>query len=116
MALLAFDSLRAYSLMPLVTSRPWFRGGCHHLTAGAHTEAVDRSPVLAVMHQLIVRCAQKGVTRLGSKAALVNQRLRMLDSKPDRERLSLNVDPAIEQHLKRVAGAVTDGQNDPIAG
>ena len=49
-----------------------------------------------------------------AEAAAVDQRLRMLDAHADGERLGLDRDAALVQHLERVARAVADRQHDMI--
>ena len=60
-----------------------------HRAARAHAEAVDRAAVAGVVHQLVVGGAEQRVAGVRAEARAVDQRLRMLDAKADRERLGL---------------------------
>ena len=82
--------------------------------AGAHAEAVDRSTVAAVVREAVGRGAQIGMTRTRTEPRPVDPGLRMFDADADREGLRLDIDAARVQRMKRVAGAVSDRQNDMI--
>ena len=53
-------------------------------------------------------------TRIFAIAAAVDQRLRMLDAHADGERLGLDGDAALPQHVKGAARAVADGEHHMI--
>src|SRR6185503_8983195 len=93
-----------------------FRCCSHHRAAGAHAEAVNRAPVPAVMDQLVVGGAEQRMAGVLPVARAVDERLRVLDAKADREWLGLNMDAAIVEHLESVARAVADGQHDVVGG
>ncbi len=84
----------------------------HDSSARAHAETVDRAAIFAVMHELIVGRSKNGMLGIRTKTAGINERLRMLDAHADGERLRLNVDAAIMQHLKRIARTVAYGEHD----
>ena len=67
-----------------------------------------------MVHKLVVRRTQERVARAPAKPRHIDQGLRVLDPKADRERLGLNVHPAAVQHLERIAGAVPHGQHHMI--
>ena len=93
---------------------PRLGGRGHHGAARAHAEAVDRAAVRAVMHELVVGGAQPRMAGSSAVAAAVDERLRMLDAQADGERLRLDRNAALLEHLKRIAGAVADRQHDMI--
>ena len=66
------------------------------------------------MGQLIVSRAQIGMFGRGAEPRIVDQGLGMLDAKADGERLGLDIDAPIIEHLEGVAGAVADGQDHMI--
>ena len=68
-----------------------------------------------MVHDLVVGRAQDLVAGVRPEAAHVDERLRVLDAEPDRERLGLDVHAAVVQHLERVARAVADGHHE-VAG
>ena len=80
----------------------WFGGRTHHKPTGAHTEAVDAAAIGCVMHQLVFSGSKQGMASGISPAGVVDQRLRMLDPKTNREGLPLhgNTDPI--QHREGV--------------
>ena len=79
---------------------------------------VDRASVGAVVDELVVGRPQHRMAcaRICAVAAAIDQRLRMLDAHADGERLGLDGDAALPQHLKGVARAVADGEHDMIGG
>ena len=85
---------------------PRLARGRDHGAARAHAEAVDRAPVAAVVHQLVVGRAEQRMPRLRPEARLVDQRLRVLDAEADREGLGFDEHAARVQHRERVARAV----------
>src|SRR5690606_24807905 len=85
-----------------------FRGGRHHSASRTHAEAVYRTSVAGVMHELVVRRAQCGVTRIFAQPRLVDERLGMLDPEADCERLGLHENTPVMQHAEGVASAVTE--------
>ena len=68
------------------------------------------------MYQLVIRRTEQRIARILAIARTVDQRLRMLDAKADRERLGLNINPPLVQHLKGVARAVADCEHQMIGG
>ena len=68
------------------------------------------------MHQLVIRRAQNRIAGGGAEARYVDQRLRMLDAKADGKGLGLHIHTAINEHLKRVARTVADGEHHMIGG
>src|SRR3989338_1504779 len=95
---------------------PRFRGGGDHRAAGAHAEAVYRTPVAGVVHQLVIRRAELRVARVLAVTCAVDQRLRVLDAEADQERFGFDVDAALVDHLEGVALAVADRQHQMIRG
>ncbi len=93
------------------------RLGCrrHHGAARAHAEAVDRTAVAAVVHDLVVGGAQQLVAGKLAEAAAVDHALRMFDAKAQRERLGLHEHAASVQHLEGIARAVADRQDHLLA-
>ena len=90
-------------------------GGSHHGAAWAHTEAVHGAPIAGMVHQLVIGRAQQRVAGMHAPARLVDQALRVLDAKADRERLGLHLHATLVQHGEAVACAVTKGE-DGMAG
>jgi hypothetical protein len=66
------------------------------------------------MHQLVICRTEQRVAGVDAETRLIDQRLRVLDAKADREGLGLHADAGPVQHLEGVAGAVTERQNDLI--
>ena len=67
------------------------------------------------MHQLVVRGAELGVAGEPAEARAVDQRLRMLDAKSDREGLGFEEHAAPFEHAQRVARAVPEREHDVTA-
>ena len=55
------------------------------------------------MHEFVVRGAELRMARVFSEPRLIDHRLRMLDTKTDRERFRLDVHAAPLEHAKRIA-------------
>ena len=87
------------------------RGGRHHGAARAHAKAVHRASVRRVVHEPVFGRAQKRMAGMAAPAGAVDQALRVLDPKADRERLGLDVDAASVQHRKGVARTVAQRQH-----
>ena len=67
------------------------------------------------MHQLVVRGAELGVAGEAAEARAIDQRLRMLDAKTDREWFGLEEHAAPLQHAQRVARAVPQREHHVAA-
>src|SRR5450830_917326 len=93
-----------------------FRGGGHYGTARAHAKAIDRAAIPAVMHQLVIGRAEQRMPGVLAVSRAVNERLRMFDAKPDRKGLGLDINSPIVEHLKGIARAMADGQDDMVGG
>src|SRR6185369_10058381 len=90
------------------------RGRRDHGASGAHAEAVDRAAVAAVVDELVVGGAEERVPGLGSEAAAVDERLRVLDAEADREGLRFEEDSTAREHLEGVSRTVADREDDMI--
>ncbi len=86
-------------------------GRRHYASPWTHAETVDRTAVGGVVYQFVVGCPQLWVSRVPSQSGAVDQRLRVLDSKADRERLRLDEYTPPVQHAEGVAGAVPERQH-----
>src|SRR4051812_5856423 len=65
-----------------------------------------------MMRKLVIRRAEQRMTCVFAIPRSVDQRLGMLDPISDREWFCFNVNAAVVQHLKSVAGAVSDREHD----
>ena len=68
------------------------------------------------MHELVIGRAEQRAVGLLAVAALIDERLRMLDAKSNRERLGLDEHAASMQHFEGVARAVADGEHEVVGG
>jgi hypothetical protein len=66
------------------------------------------------MDELVVRGAEQRMSGVLTVARAVHERLGMLDAQAHGERLRLDPDAAIVEHLEGVARAVADGEDDVI--
>src|SRR5450830_650299 len=89
----------------------WLGSRRHHGAARAHAEAVDRTTVLGVVHQLVVGRAEFRVPGVLAQARAVDQRLRVFDTETHRERLGFHVHATTVEHAEGVAGAMTQGHD-----
>jgi hypothetical protein len=64
------------------------------------------------MHDLVIRCPEFGMTCKPAEARPIDERLRVLDPEPDRERFCLQEDAAALEHAQRIARAVTQREHD----
>src|SRR5450830_247914 len=89
----------------------WLGSRRHHGAARAHAEAVDRTTVLGVVHQLVVGRTEFRVPGVFAQARAVDQRLRVFDTETHRERLGFHVHATTVEHAEGVAGAMTQGHD-----
>ncbi len=89
----------------------WLGGGGNHGTAGAHAEAVDRTAILGVIHQLVVGGAEFRVAGVLAQPGLVDHALRVFDAETDGKRLGLDEHALAMQHAHGIAGAVPQRQH-----
>ncbi len=68
------------------------------------------------MDQPVVGRTEQRMAGAWPEAGAIDQRLRMLDPKADRERLGVEVNATRVQHLEGVAGAVAGRENDVLGG
>src|SRR5579862_7726493 len=92
------------------TSRLRRRG--HDGASRAHAEAVDRTAIPCVMHQLVVGGAELRVACVFAETGPVNQGLWVLDTEPDGEGLGFDEDTTTLQHPEGIAGTVARCQYD----
>ncbi len=100
--------------MPLVTTRSGSDVAATTVPPGAHAEAVDGAAVLRVVDEPVVGRAEERMAGVRPEAGAVDERLRVLDAKADRERLGFEVDAALVQHRERVARAVPRRDDDVL--
>ena len=84
-----------------------FGSGCHHITAGAHTEGIHRA-ILQMLHQFIICRGQRRM--LTTVLGYIDDALLMLDTNTHGEGLGFHGNSLLIEHGKGIPGAVTDGQ------
>ncbi len=67
-----------------------------------------------MVHESVIGWTECGIACIDSIAAAVDQRLWMLNAKANGKTLGFDIHAALVDHLKRIPGAVSDGQHKMI--